>query len=183
MKSVMPIKDKEIQQQFADYFEATNERNYILYMCGIYLGLRISDLLRLRVHDVRGTHVEIKEQKNKNNRKIFIHRKLRKALDEYIDGKAGNELLFVSQRKSDTGKAKALTRYGATKILKKAAEEIGYDEPIATHSLRKTFAYNLYVAYGDVPELQEMLGHKNQEETRRYIGIKQETFDERIAGL
>lgn len=183
MKTVMPIKDKEIQNEFAEYFERTSKRNYVLYMCGIYLGLRISDLLRLRVHDVRGTHVEIKEQKTSNNRKIFINHKLRKALDDYIEGKPGNQLLFISQRKTKTGKDKALTRYGATKVLKKAAKEIGYMEPIATHSLRKTFAYNLYELYGDVPDLQEILGHKNEKETRRYLGLKQESQDEKIANL
>lgn len=183
VKSVMPIKDKDVQRQFAEYFESTSERNYVLYMSGIYLGLRISDLLRLRVHDVRGTHVEIKEQKNSNNRKIFINKKLRKVLDDYIEDKAGNELLFVSQRKGPTGKPKALTRYGATKVLKNAAVAIGYNEPIATHSLRKTFAYNLYVMFGNVPDIQEILGHEREEETRRYLGLVQESQDEKIASL
>lgn len=183
MKTVMPIKDKEMQRAFAEYFERTNQRNYVLYMCGIYLGLRISDLLKLRVHDVRGTHVEIKEQKTSKNRKIFINHKLRKALDNYISGKPGNELLFISQRKSKTGRNKALTRHGAAKLLKKAAQEIGYTEIIATHSLRKTFAYNLYVMYGDIPDLQEILGHNSEKETRRYLGLKQESQDEKIANL
>lgn len=183
MKTVMPIKSEYAQEEFADYFERTNQRNYVLYMCGIYLGLRISDLLPLRVQDVRGTHLVIREQKNKNNRRIFINKKLRKALDEYISDMRGNELLFPSRKRSATGKRKPLTRKGAIDILKKAARELNYKEPIGTHSLRKTFAYNYYKLYGDLAELQRLLGHKEQLDTIRYIGIEQETFDERIANM
>lgn len=183
MKTVMPIKDREMQKEFAEYFERTSQRNYVMFMCGIYLGLRISDILQLRVHDVRGTHLEIKEQKNKNNRRIFINRKLRKALDDYIEGKRGNELLFTSRKHSATGKAKALTRKGAIDVLKKAAKDLQYVEPIGTHSLRKTFAYNYYQMYGDLAELQKLLGHKDQTDTIAYIGLEQETFDERIANM
>lgn len=179
----MPIRDKERQREFAEYFELNSQRDYVMFMCGVFLGLRISDILKLRVQDVRGTHIEIKEQKNKNNRRIFINRKLRKALDDYIEDKRGNELLFPSRKRSATGKARALTRKGAIDVLKKAASDLDYHEPIGTHSLRKTFAYNYYQMYGDLAELQKLLGHKEQNDTIRYIGLQQETFDDRIANM
>lgn len=183
MKTVLPIKEKYWQEEFADYFQSTNQRNYVLYMSGIYLGLRISDLLPLRVKDIQGTHLSIYEQKNRNYRRIFINSKLRKAYDEYTNGMKGNELLFPSRKHTKTGKNKSLTRKGADDILKHAAKALGYAEPIATHSLRKTFAYNYYTLYKDLAELQRLLGHANQLDTIRYIGIEQETFDTRIANM
>ena len=37
----------------ADYLKAQNERDYVLFMFGIYTGLRISDILKFRVRDVK----------------------------------------------------------------------------------------------------------------------------------
>ena len=37
----------------ADYLKARNERDYVLFMFGIYTGLRISDILKFRVRDVK----------------------------------------------------------------------------------------------------------------------------------
>lgn len=184
MKVVAPIKEKYWQEEFADYLQSTNQRNYVLYMCGIYLGLRISDILSLRVMDFKSDKLTISEQKTNKTRSIFINKKLRKALDEYTRDMKNTDLLFPSRKKTKTGKKKALTRKGAIDILKDAAREVGYDEPIGTHSLRKTFAYNYYDNKPErLPELQRLLGHAKQLDTLRYLGLDQELFDSRIANM
>ncbi len=45
MKYVMPIEDKKIISDIGDYLMGRNERDYVLFMTGIYLGRRISDIL------------------------------------------------------------------------------------------------------------------------------------------
>lgn len=49
MRFVMPITDKRAVTDIAEYLYEKNERDYVLFMTGIYLGRRISDLLEYRV--------------------------------------------------------------------------------------------------------------------------------------
>lgn len=183
MKVVDPIRDKVWQAEFEDYFQSTSQRNYIMYLCGVYMGLRISDILPLRVQDIKGTHLVLQEQKTGNNRRIIIHHKLRKALDEYTADMKSTQLLFPSRKRNRRNKIVPLKRKGAIDVLKKAAAEVGYTDPIGTHSLRKTFAYNYHEKYKDLVGLQRLLGHKHQQDTIRYLGLEQDMFDERIASM
>ena len=50
-------------KELKEYFKEQNERNYILFLLGINTGLRISDILRLRVRDVEGWNIFIREKK------------------------------------------------------------------------------------------------------------------------
>ena len=52
MNTVDPIRDEEYLEDFKEYFKA-NERNYVLFMSGIYLGRRVGDLLSLKVRHVK----------------------------------------------------------------------------------------------------------------------------------
>lgn len=63
MNIVQPIRDKEMIKELKEYFKEQNERNYILFLLGINTGLRISDILRLRVRDVEGWNIFIREKK------------------------------------------------------------------------------------------------------------------------
>lgn len=67
MNIVQPIRDKEIIQEIKEFYKKQNERNYILFLLGIYTGFRISDILRLRVRDVEGWNIVIREKKTKKN--------------------------------------------------------------------------------------------------------------------
>lgn len=66
MKYVEPIREKVWIKEFARYFESRNQRGYVLFMTGIHMGLRISDILPLRKCDIEGTHLMIKEKRQEN---------------------------------------------------------------------------------------------------------------------
>jgi len=184
MKLVEPIREEIIREAFIEYFEETNNRNLVLFLLGIYTGFRISDILKLRVRDVQGKmHIEIVEGKTNKPRKVFIHRRLKRPLERLIQGKSKFEYLFESRQKSRTGKNKPIERSTVDKILKKAAKHVGYTEPIATHSMRKTFGYMYYKQYKDIAELQNLFNHSSPEITLRYIGLQQEKYDENVANL
>ena len=72
MNTVQPIKDIEIIYDIADYLKSRNKRNYVLFMFGIYSGLRISDILKLRVRDVRNKNYIYIREKKTNKEKRFI---------------------------------------------------------------------------------------------------------------
>ena len=55
MKTVQPIRDIAMIAAMKDVLMKQHYRNYFLFVLGINTGLRISDLLALRVGDVRGS--------------------------------------------------------------------------------------------------------------------------------
>ena len=63
MNIVDPIRDKDDIQAMKEYLREWNERNYLLFLFGINSGLRVGDILRIRVKDVQGWYIKIKEQK------------------------------------------------------------------------------------------------------------------------
>ena len=112
-----------------------------------------------------------------------IEEELRKVLDVYIKDLKNQDFLFRSQKKTDTGKARPIDRTRAYRILTEAAEEIGYPEPIGTHSMRKTFGYNFYEKYKEVASLMKIFNHSKETTTLFYIGVGQDDLDEKMAGL
>ena len=134
MNIVQPIRDKEIIQEIKEFYKEQNERNYILFLLGINTGFRISDILRLRVRDVEGWNIVIREKKTRKIKDVKMPSELKRAIRNYTEGKPKNEYLI----KSRNGKNKPITRAMAYVILNQAAEEFGL-ERIGTHSLRKTY--------------------------------------------
>ena len=64
MKSVEPIKDKAVVNDIIGYLKVKSDRDAMLFTFGIYSGLRISDIIKLRVRDVRGRdRITVKETK------------------------------------------------------------------------------------------------------------------------
>lgn len=176
MNYVEPIRDSEMVRQISNYLRASSERNYIMFMIGIYSGLRISDILQLKVRDVKGKYsITIREKKTRKQKIFEINPILRKELKVYCDGKEGNEFLI----KSREGRNKPITRGMAYKILAEAGEEYGVPN-LGTHSLRKTFGFHHYKQYKDVALLQRIFNHSSPAITLRYIGIDQDTINRSI---
>jgi integrase len=172
MNLVQPIRDKELIGEIKKFLKESNPRNYILFLLGINTGLRISDVLRLRVRDVEGWDIFLREKKTGKVREVKMPKELKKALRDYIQDKPKNEYLI----KSRNGKNRPITRGMAYVILNQIADEFGL-ERIGTHSLRKTYGYHFYNQFKDVATLQAMLNHSHPKETLRYIGITQDTLN------
>ena len=180
MNTVEPIRDIGRIWDIADYLGEENERNRIMFLFGIYVGLRISDILKLKVRDVRDkAHVTIREQKTGKEKAFPINRELQPILNRYIKNKADYEYLFPSRKKDGE---KPITRQQAYNILNDAARKFGM-ERIGTHTLRKTFGYHFYQQTKDIVALKEILNHSDVAITFRYIGINQDIKDEKMMKL
>ncbi len=179
MNTVQPIRDIEVVRDIANYLRCQNERDYIMFMFGIYSGLRICDILNLRVRDVRGKkRIIMREKKTGKERSIPIHKDLERDLEKFIQPMHDYEFLFKSRQDRN----KPISRQRAWQILTKAGKEFGL-EAIGTHTLRKTFGYHMYRQTHDIVTIQKILNHATQEYTLRYIGITQDTMDSAIKGL
>lgn len=179
--TVSPIKDKKDIERMK---QALSGRNLLLFRLGIGFGLRISDLLTLKIGDLRGkTSIKILEQKTKDTRKnsdtpkyrtITISKQLQKELAQ-LEG-LDDEYLFKSRQGN-----KPISRQRAYQILNEAAERAGIKDKVGevgTHTLRKTFGYKLYNSGHDLARLQSIFGHSSQKVTLRYIGIEAEEIAE-----
>ena len=174
MNYVEPIRDKTTVQDIADYLKDIHAKYHIMFMIGIYSGLRISDILRLKIRDIRGkTEIRIREKKTGKEKIFPVNTELGKALAAYCEGKKDYEYVVPSARVKD----KAVSREYAYRVIKSAGEAFGLDS-LGTHSMRKTFGYHFYLQRKDIVLLMRILNHSDQSKTLRYIGIEQTTIDE-----
>ncbi len=179
MNTVEPIRDMDLVLDVADYLKGKNERDYVLFMFGIYTGLRISDILKFRVRDVKDKDaVYIREKKTGKEKRFPINSELKPIVDRYIQGKRDFEYLF----KSPCYPNKAISRQQAYNILTDAGRVFGISA-IGTHTLRKTFGYHMYQQNHDAVTLMEIFNHADISITLRYIGINQDNKDKAIKGL
>ena len=174
MNTVQPIRDMEVLTDIKDYLRDSNYRNYIMFLIGINTGLRISDILRLRVRDVSGSHISLREKKTRKQKRILINYELKKALQDFITGKPPNEYLIRSRE----GINRPITREMAYKIIRQIGDEFGLSE-LGCHTLRKTFGYIFYneTTDKDIGMLMDDFNHASPKITLRYIGMEQDTMD------
>ncbi len=182
MNTVEAIKDKKKIDSMKKILRAKNLRDYLLFVLGINIGMRISDLLQLRWGDVldqKNKPMEyfwVKEHKTSKKRKIMLNDASRKALGEVYAvcvGVTAQDFLFVSQK----GENRPISRVHAWHVLNEAAKAVGIDGRIGTHTLRKTFGYHAYKQGTDITLLQQVFNHAAPSITLRYIGITQDEID------
>lgn len=179
MNTVEPIRDIEVVLDIADYLKDRNHRDYVMFMFGIYSGLRICDILQFRVRDVRDKdYISRRERKTQKEKRFPINRELKKILKEYTDDKKDYEYLFKNPNEPN----KAITRQQAYNILSSAGKEFGLDS-IGTHTLRKTFGYHLYKQTNDAALLMDIFNHSDIHITLRYIGVNQDCKDKAYNNL
>ena len=162
----------------ARYLKSKDERYYVLFVTGIYSGLRVSDILKLRVKDVKGKdHIFIREKKTKKEKRFLINKNLKRILDEYIKGKDDLEYLFENPKTH-----KPITRQWAYQMIREAGEKFGVYN-LGTHTMRKTFGYHMYQATNDAAMLMKLFNHADIHITLRYIGVEQDQTDKAVSKL
>ncbi len=183
MNVVEPIRDpKKILAIKRNLKEEGNPRNYLLFVAGVNLALRISDLLSLRVKDILDKQgkikefIHLKEKKTKRQVKIKLNNTVKEALNYFLD-KARvtdpEQYLFKSERGN-----RALDRIRAWGLIQKWTKEVGLEgEQFGTHTLRKTWGYQARKQGVSIEKINEKLGHKSVIVTKRYIGISQEEIN------
>lgn len=185
MGKTQPIKEPEQINLLKDYFLERGEiRNYVLVVLGLNTSLRISDLLEIKWQDVynfkSGTyrhHLTITEKKTGKTNIVAINTAIVEALNLLRTTVLSLEpevYLFQSQK----GKNRPITRNRAFCIIKGAADNLGFEDNIACHSLRKTFGYQAWKQGVQPALLMSIYNHSSYEITKRYLGINQDERDE-----
>lgn len=181
-----PIKSVESVKDIQDYLRYKNYRDYVLFTLGVTTGYRAGDLVNLKVRDIkealRRKEFEIFEgkkkssknikEKNRKPRSVEIRPRLASILKDYVKDKRDYEYLFQSRK----GINQHIGVQAVSNILKDAGEYFGLHD-ISAHSMRKTYAYKIYMeSKCDIVAVKEMLGHSSIEETKLYIGLDKEKY-------
>ena len=167
---------KEIIQTMKEGFCGchSNERIATALVLEGNLGLRISDIVKLRpcdiVRDGNRFHLEVVEKKTGKLRTFTVPLVIAQYIENYCLRKniGREELIFpISER-------------AVQKQLAIVCDYLGY-EGISTHSFRKWYATEIYKSSGyDIALVQHLLQHSSATVTQRYIGIEPQKVEEAI---
>lgn len=178
MNYVEPIRDLEKLEEIKEELKKNGTRDYLMFLTGINSGMRVSDIVKLNVNDVRNSngtmkeHITIIEKKTKKLKKFPLCNNLLVEMEKYTRNLEQGEYLFKSRK----GKNKPITTTQAYRIIVNAGERVGIKN-IGTHTMRKTFGYHHYKKFKDIAILQEILNHSDPSITLRYIGINQDEIN------
>lgn len=130
-------------------------------------GLRLSELLHLRVSDIdsKSMIIHIRKSKGNKDRVVMLSNSLLQELRIYFKKHKPNDFLFEGQ----TGgiySAKSVQM-----VVKKAASKAGIKKQVTPHTLRHSFATHLLESGTDVRFIQELLGHNSIKTTEIYTHI------------
>ena len=177
MKKVQPIRDIKKIRAIKGNLKKRNPRDFLLFTLGINTGLRISDILKLKVEDIKDQtgnikeYLDLNEKKTKNQRLIYLNDEVKNALEYYFNKTKIYDLdryLFISDK---TKINKPISRIRAWQLIQTWCREVGIKGRIGTHTLRKTAGYQMRMAGVPIELIQEVLGHKSISMTKRYLGI------------
>ena len=184
--SVQPVKDRNKLSRMLEYLELKgNKRAPLLLKFGLNTGLRINDILRLKVKHLFDSNGDLKEyldlfesktikRRNRKLKQIKLNSIIRPELISYVEyyGLESNDWIFFSLRDP----SRPLDRVRAWSILKDASMRAGIAK-FGTHSMRKTLAYNVYNETKDLALVMRLLNHNDPDHTLRYIGVVQQDLD------
>ncbi|MCS7249760.1 MAG: site-specific tyrosine recombinase XerD [candidate division WOR-3 bacterium] len=141
-------------------------------------GIRISELLNLKVNDLNLEEGFIRVMGKRNKERIVpIGEPAILAIKEYLNivrptllnkKEISTPYLFLNQR------GKKLTRMGFWKILKKYVKLAGIEKKVTPHTFRHTFATHLLEGGANLRIVQELLGHSNISTTQIYTKLNKE---------
>ena len=140
-------------------------------------GLRVSELISLKVSDVNLSLSYIECHDRTKSRIIPIENAAKHALDRYINDVrpsmcGDSEYLFTNVKGDE------MSRQGFWKIIKAYAKKAGINKDITPHMIRHSFASHMVNNGADLVSLQEMLGHSDISTTQIYLKGKSSKLKE-----
>ena len=168
---VDPIKSKKDIQNIKKLL-SEKPLDYALFVIGINTNLRASDLLRIKVGQVRDLkpqdEIVLNEKKTRKERRINLNKACIEAIQRLLAFKAlkDEDYLFTGQRG-------VLTVPTVNAKVKSWCSAINLKGRWGSHTLRKTFGYHQRVTFGtDLPRLMVCFNHSTQKQTLDYLCIQ-----------
>ena len=162
----------ELEEMFdsIDISNALGQRNRLILEVLYASGVRVSELVNIKVKDINDEEIKVLGKGNKE-RITRIGDYAREVLDLYLsDGykelnKKNSEYLFLNK---DGGQ---LTTRGVRYILDQVIKNTNVNKKISPHMLRHSFATHLLNEGCDILSVQELLGHESLTATAIYTHV------------
>lgn len=169
MNKVDVIKSKRDIQRIKDVLIKGYYRNYLMFIVGINTGLRISQILSLKISDLFDKE-KLVTTIYFNDIEYCINGCVQECLSSYIENSeevfSSNTYIFKSTKGDNP-----IERSQAYRILNDASKKAGINIKFGTHTLRKTFGYHFYLENKNLKYLQRLFNHSTVNVTADYIGI------------
>ncbi|MBX7059644.1 MAG: site-specific integrase [Leptospirales bacterium] len=145
-----------------------NEKHRLLLTLCYSAGLRVSELVALRLSDLdldRGV-IRVRQGKGKKDRYTLLAKAVRAPLGDYLRNYRAGPWLFSGQDPS-----RHLTERSAEKVFERARAAAGITKDVSIHGLRHSFATHLHERGIDIRYIQKLLGHASTRTTEIYTHV------------
>lgn len=149
---------------------ATNNLKHKAILATIYgLGLRVGELLRLKITDYNKEKqfIIIKQSKGNKDRIIPVSSRLVELWRSYYKQYRPSIFLFEGQN----GRGYPYSSKSVQNILKRGAKRAGINKGVTTHMLRHSYATHLMNKGVDLRTIQALLGHNSLKTTQIYTHL------------
>ncbi len=183
LPTYLTVEEIDLMLSQIDLSLPESERNYsileTLYSCG----LRVSEIVTLKISDLNLNEEYIKVTgKGNKQRLVPIGKKAIKLIINYINNyrnkltiqKQNSDFLYLNRR------GKPLRRVMIFNIIKNLAEKSGIKKSLSPHTFRHSFATHLVEGGADLRAVQEMLGHESITTTEIYTHLDTHFLRENI---
>lgn len=156
------------QKEVKDIITAKkNIKHKTMLMTGYAAGMRISEIVKLKVKDIDSARmvIYIRGAKGKKDRQVNLSERLLKQLKEYYKIYRPREYLFEG---ADAGHYSVRS---LQEVFQSAKQISGNNKPGGIHSLRHSYATHLLEEGTDIRIIQELLGHNSLKTTERYTHV------------
>ncbi|MBN8219628.1 MAG: tyrosine-type recombinase/integrase [Spirochaetes bacterium] len=146
-----------------------NKKHWLMVSLMYSSGLRVSEVVRIRVSDVDlpQATLTIRQGKGRKDRITILSEKQIPLLNAAISGKRWNDFLFSSTQRPGQPLAIRSLQQVVTRALKKG----GVWRGASAHSFRHSFATHLLEAGTDIRHIQQLLGHEHVRTTTTYTRV------------
>lgn len=157
----------------------TNIKHKAMLMIGYAAGLRISEIVSLKLKDIDSERMmlHIRNAKGKKDREVILSKTLLLMLRYYYTLYKPKEFLFEGQHGG------AYSARSLQLILKQAKQKAGVKKEGSTHAFRHSFATHLLEGGTDLSIIQKLLGHNDIKTTLRYTHVSKSTLEKIISPL
>lgn len=142
------------------------KHNTLLRLC-YGMGLRVSELIGLKVRHIDSGNMQVLlvKGKGKKDRYVNLPDSILDQLRQYFKAYKPKEYLFEGQYGGP------YTVRSAQAVFKKALKAAGINKQVGIHGLRHSYATHLMEAGTDISHIQKLLGHANIETTLVYAQV------------
>lgn len=145
-----------------------NVKHRALLLTAYSAGLRVSEVVKLKITDINPDRMQIfiGKAKGKKDRMVTLSNFTLQLLREYVAAYKPKTWIFEGQPKSDH-----ISTRSAQSIFKQAYQQLGLPPSITFHSLRHSYATHLLENGTDILYIKELLGHNDIKTTLRYTHV------------